>query len=577
VLTDRSLFGGFVVAAGLHATGHAATSVAAGLLGGALSFGRSLDISTFKVVWTPQTLAMVGLLATTAKGVGATVGATLQSRVAQKVVSAVRRDVAEALLLAGTDLPPGVLSARIAVRLGEIEVSVRDGLLTGLRSALTLIPLAIALVFLSSKLTLLALLLVIPFALGTAFARKKWRRVHAEALSFREGLHRQLDELATQMDVWRTYGAERGVCDALDALGARSAAAAGRADGVRALVSGLNESVAALALLFAVMMAHSISPAGEARLITFCAVVFMSYRPIRDLSEARGALERGALALAAVEQTVASPRPRVEALSPPPPTAPRAWRREPLLVRNLEVPRSAGADRRVEPDPFDGPEHRLQSMSFSAEPGEIVAVVGATGAGKTTLLRALLGLEPSASGSVLYGPDELTKRGVGPTERPFAWVPQDAPILAGTLDDNVLVNAGLPGAPDVERRGLVSYLLRHIGAERLTLECAGQELGAVGRPVSGGERKWICLARALATALPVLLLDEPTAGLDPESERRLLQALDRLRTERTIVLVTHHAEPLKVADRVVRLGVPFQNWERNRTSFSNKSRMSGMS
>jgi ABC-type transport system involved in cytochrome bd biosynthesis fused ATPase/permease subunit len=116
-----------------------------------------------------------------------------------------------------------------------------------------------------------------------------------------------------------------------------------------------------------------------------------------------------------------------------------------------------------------------------------------------------------------------------------------------------------------------------MGAEWLVAECAERELGAAGRPVSGGERKWICLARALATDLPVLLLDEPTAGLDRDAEALLLEALDRLRHERTIVLVTHHAEPLKVADRVVRLGAPFQNWERNRTSFSNNNRMSGMS
>jgi energy-coupling factor transporter ATP-binding protein EcfA2 len=66
-----------------------------------------------------------------------------------------------------------------------------------------------------------------------------------------------------------------------------------------------------------------------------------------------------------------------------------------------------------------------------------VAVVGPTGSGKTTLLRALLGLEPSATGIVRYGADDLTHRGVGPSERPFAWVAQDAPIIAGSLEENV--------------------------------------------------------------------------------------------------------------------------------------------
>jgi ABC-type multidrug transport system fused ATPase/permease subunit len=572
VSTDRSLFAAFTVAALLHAAGHAVTSVAAGLLTGALGSGQGLNISSlFKVVWTPQILAMVGLLATATKGVGAALGATMQSRLAQKVVSGVRRRSAEALLAAGTELPPGLLSARVAVRLGEIEVGVRDGFLAGIRATLTLIPLVFALLMLSSRLTFVAVLVVTPFTVGTAFARKNWKRIHAQALSLREGVHRQLDELVNHMDVWRTYGAEQGVCAALDALGVKSEAAAGRADGLRATVSGLNEFFAAAALLFAVMVAHSVSPASEAKLIAFCAVVFMSYRPVRDLSEARGALERGALALAAVEEAAALPRPTPRAAAPN-----IGWGHEPLVVRDLEVLRPQAIDsRRVPLEPMlagEVNEARRQVVSFTALPGEIVAVVGATGAGKTTLLRALLGLEPSASGSVLYGGDELMNRGVGPRERPFAWVPQEAPILAGTLADNVV----LVEEP-ANRDALVSHLLGQLGATRLVMECATQELGAAGRPVSGGERKWICLARALATRLPVLLLDEPTAGLDKESEKALLDALDRLRSERTIVLVTHHAEPLKIADRVIRLGGPLQNWERNRTSFSNNNRMSGMS
>jgi ATP-binding cassette, subfamily B, bacterial len=72
--------------------------------------------------------------------------------------------------------------------------------------------------------------------------------------------------------------------------------------------------------------------------------------------------------------------------------------------------------------------------------------------------------------------------------------------------------------------------------------------------VSGGERKWIALARALATGLPVLLLDEPTAGLDRAAQGRVLNALARLRGERTIILVSHQVEVVALADRVVEVG-----------------------
>jgi ABC-type transport system involved in cytochrome bd biosynthesis fused ATPase/permease subunit len=97
--------------------------------------------------------------------------------------------------------------------------------------------------------------------------------------------------------------------------------------------------------------------------------------------------------------------------------------------------------------------------------------------------------------------------------------------------------------------------------------------------VSGGERKWIALGRAIASGLPVLLLDEPTAGLDGAAEDAMLAELERLRATRAIVLVTHQARVVRIADRVVAIGEGAidQNWAKNRGSFSKNIRTSGMS
>jgi ABC-type multidrug transport system fused ATPase/permease subunit len=468
------------------------------------------------------------VVATLVKGAGATIGATLQSRLSQNVTATVRQVLARRLFAGGTPLPPGQLSARLAVRLREIETGIEHGLLAGVRAGLTLVPLAIALYAVSSTLAWGALVAILPFGVAMSIARRSWKRSHASALRVAEGLHREVDELVAHMDVWRTYGAGARVCGKLDGLGKEASRAAGRADASRAALSSANEVLAAAALLVCVTMAKRLSlPLGDGTLVAFAALFFMSYRPLRDLGDARAALERGAYALASLDEL--APRTGVGEIDAPAPR--RRWKRDTLTVTRVGVARG---------------DHRGDVTSFSARPGEIVAIVGPTGCGKTTLLRALLGLEPGAVGTVRYGTDDLTNRGVGPAARPFAWMPQESPIITGTLDDNLFCESDAArSARDV---------LAAIGADELMSRCKDSELGAAGRAVSGGERKWIALARAIAPDLPVLLLDEPTAGLDRDARDRVLAALARLRGERTILLVSHQPEVVAIADQIVFVG-----------------------
>ena len=124
------------------------------------------------------------------------------------------------------------------------------------------------------------------------------------------------------------------------------------------------------------------------------------------------------------------------------------------------------------------------AAEFIAAPGEIVAIVGPTGSGKTTLLRALLGLEAvCARGSLATADEDSMARGVGPSERPFAWVPQDAPVIVwARLEENVLM--GLVDGERV-RRGAGRRLARASWPPSAT----GSRWGLRGARLSGGERQ----------------------------------------------------------------------------------------
>jgi ABC-type transport system involved in cytochrome bd biosynthesis fused ATPase/permease subunit len=462
--------------------------------------------------------------------------ATAQSRLAHQFATSVRQRILDQLLFRGSDGSATAVAVRLNVRVHEVERGVDQGLLAQWRALAQLVPLMAAWVWLSPFMAMAAVVVLGPFALVVGLARRAWRRSHEDSMTLAERLYAGVEELARNIDLWRTYGAGERVHASLANLGERAEVIASRVEGARNALSSANEVLAALAVLLAVGVAEVYAvPIARGNVLAGAAVLFMAYRPLRDLGDARAALHKGAAALESLDEHEAfltASSARVTTV----PRSARRWGRELLVVEQAGIARL-------------GVEREGGGTSFHAAPGEIVAIVGPTGAGKSTLLRILLGLEPSATGEVRYGACNLSRALVGPNERPFAWVPQDAAMLAGTLAENVLLAGQSEQAPGALRNALAL-----IGAAQLMEELADARLGADGLVVSGGERKWIALARALASELPVLLLDEPTAGLDAASRDRVLAALAGLRDKRTILLVTHERELLRLADRVIALG-----------------------
>jgi ABC-type multidrug transport system fused ATPase/permease subunit len=423
-----------------------------------------------------------------------------------------------------TDSPARRVAALTAC-IRDVEVGLHSGVLGGVRAVAQLLPLLAILFWIAPVLALAALAVFAPFTLLVGSLRRGFKRGHAASMRRSEELLEAADEAVRHADLWRSYGAEAKARRNVSVLGAAIADLSARLEARAAAMTGANEVLGALALVCALCAAragwlgHSTDGAS---ILGFAVAFFLAYRPIRDLTEARLAWTRGQTAFEEIEALV----PRV---APPedPAAAPGPWALAPPPPGGLA--RGGGP-----PSP----------VTLSIDPGEIVALSGATGAGKTTLLRTLLGLEAAQGGSIDYAGTPLSDAPAGPLSRPFAWVPQDAPLLADTLAANV----ALGGAADARDT------LTPLGAGHLVDSLGASRLGAGGRAVSGGERQWICLARAVATRQPVLLLDEPTSGLDPEAQAQVLRAIARLRGERSVLLVTHRPEPLAIADRVVTLG-----------------------
>ncbi len=186
----------------------------------------------------------------------------------------------------------------------------------------------------------------------------------------------------------------------------------------------------------------------------------------------------------------------------------------------------------------------LHGIDFSVEPGEIVAIMGRNGMGKTTLMKSLMGVVPSKSGSIaIEGADVSSLKSHKRVASGFGYVPQGRAIFSTmTVKENVetgLSSTGEKTVPDD------IYTLFPV-----LVEMAGRR----GGNLSGGQQQQLAIARALASKPKVLLLDEPTEGIQPSIIREMARVLRRIRDERGLSIVVSEqvlSFALDVADRVL--------------------------
>jgi ATP-binding cassette, subfamily C, bacterial CydD len=192
----------------------------------------------------------------------------------------------------------------------------------------------------------------------------------------------------------------------------------------------------------------------------------------------------------------------------------------------------------------------LDRLDLELEPGETMAVVGESGAGKSTVAALLLGLLEPTSGRVTAGGVDLALCRQDAWRRLLAWVPQRPALLRGSVGENILIGDPRASNEDVRHAAALAGIddfIRGLPDGYDTL------VGDGGRPLSPGERRRVALARAFLRDAPLVILDEPTADLDPESVERVASAVEQLRAGRTTLLIAHRAELVALADRVTLL------------------------
>jgi ABC-type multidrug transport system fused ATPase/permease subunit len=197
---------------------------------------------------------------------------------------------------------------------------------------------------------------------------------------------------------------------------------------------------------------------------------------------------------------------------------------------------------------YDGESPVLRDVSFRIEPQQFVGIVGPTGSGKTTAISLIPRFYDPTKGKVLIDGVDIRDYQLQGLRRHFGFVLQDTVLFRGTIQENIAY--GRPGAATGEIIEAARLANAHEFIERMS---NGYQtiVGDRGLTLSGGQRQRVGIARALVRNSPILILDEPTAALDVESEDRVIEALERLMKGRTVIMIAHRLATLRSADKLI--------------------------
>jgi ATP-binding cassette subfamily C protein CydC len=370
-------------------------------------------------------------------------------------------------------------------------------------------------------------------ALAGALVRSLRRR---EA-GARGELTAQLVELLRGAPELVAYGCEeralagiRAADDELARLARRDALVAGLADALSILVAGLT----AAGVLAAAVAAHDAGALDRVLVATLALLALSSFEAVvplpaaaRDLS-ATLAAGRRVLELTDREAAVRDPADPL----PGPPSRP------PLVLEGVRARYTP-----EEPAVLDG-------FSLALEPGRRIALVGPSGSGKTTVVNLLLRFLDPVGGRVTLAGHDLRDYRQADVRRTIAVAGQDAHLFSTTISENVRLARPNASSEEIEAALRQARVWDWVAS---LPEGANTFVGEEGTELSGGQRQRIALARALLADAPILVLDEPTAHLDPDTAASLVGDILAAADGRSVLLITHRPEGLELVDEVVAL------------------------
>nr|WP_307849276.1 ABC transporter ATP-binding protein [Rhodospirillum rubrum] len=438
------------------------------------------------------------------------------------------------------------LAARFTVDLHLLRLAVSNGLTSLGRDLMTLIGLVAYTFWVDWQMALLAYI-ALPLAIWpVARLGRRIRRIAGRTQRDLGSLNAQLTQTLRGIRMVKIYGAEEMERARVHRLIAAVQTQSFKAEWTRALVTPIMEGVVGLAAGAALYYGGARVLAGEVTpgdLTAFLGAVMLAYQPAKRLANLHTILQEG-LAAADRMYHLLDLKPAVAEAPEAPPLRPG-----PGTVRfdNVTFAYDGG--------PGPGPElgddapgsapPALRGIDLTLAAGTVVALVGPSGAGKSTLMNLIPRLHDPQRGRVLIDGQDVRAVSFASLWARIGLVSQDVVVFDDTVRANIAYGRPEASAEEVERAARRAAAHDFIAA---LPDGYDTRLGEQGVRLSGGQRQRLCIARAFLKDAPILLLDEPTAALDTESERLVQSALAALMAGRTCLIIAHRLSTIAGAD-----------------------------
>jgi ATP-binding cassette, subfamily B, multidrug efflux pump len=427
--------------------------------------------------------------------------------------------------------PVGKVVSRVTTDVDVLSEMFAAGAMTIALDGLKLIGIVAFMLWIDWQLALASMALLPPMVFAIDFFRRMARRTYREIRERIARINGYLQEAISGMPVIALSAREAGCFEEFRRLNADHRDSNQLSNRLEAALFSMVEAVSTVSVAVMLCRAAGLQPGAleVGTVWAFIQYINQFFVPIRDFSAKYAVMQSSMTAAERIFALLDEPVEPSPAVPAPPP-----------------LPRGEIVFDRVW-FAYRGEDWVLRDVSFRIEPGERVAIVGATGSGKTTIIKLLDRLYDVQRGRILVDGVEAREWDLHALRRRTAVVLQDVFLFNGSVADNITL-----GRRDIPRER-IEVAARHVNADGFIRRMGGYdaEVRERGSNLSGGQRQLLAFARALAHDPTILILDEATSSVDPETEWLVQDALEKLLAGRTAVVIAHRLSTIESADRIL--------------------------